>query len=177
MPPAARESDEFEAAWASIVAGFDHTAPAEQRPSPSSEDSAPDSDRPKPERSKPDGPTLDRPRLMPRFVDGRTDQSGPSILDGLDTFGANMPDDDDEEDFEPPPPPPLPRLAPVTIIGVLGIVLGFLAVVRPEWFSILLPESTAEILGGFALVLGTVALVARLRSGSDDDDPDQGAHI
>jgi len=154
-PPAARESDEFEATWASIVAGFDRTAPAD-RPWPASED---------------------RPAIQPRFTDERRDR-GPSILDGLDTFGANLPEDEDDEDFTPPPPPPLPRVGMVPIIGVLGIVVGFLAVIRPEWFATLIPPATAEIMGAAGLLLGTVLLIGRLRSGSDeDDDPDRGAAV
>ncbi len=191
-PPAARESDEFEAAWASIVAGFDHTAPAD-RPWPASEDVTPPSppasapgsdpgtaagsDPASAAGSNPAAAPAERPSLQPRFTDERRDQ-GPSILDGLDTFGANLPEGEDDEDFTPPPPPPLPRVGMVPVIGVLGIVVGFLAVVRPEWFASLIPPATAEIMGAAGLLLGTVLLIGRLRSGSDeDDDPDRGAAV
>jgi hypothetical protein len=175
-PPAARESDEFEAAWASIVAGFDHTAPAD-RPWPASEDVTPPSPPASAAGSEPATAPVERPAVQPRFTDERRDP-GPSILDGLDTFGANLPEDEDDEDFTPPPPPPLPRVGMVPIIGVLGIVVGFLAVIRPEWFATLIPPATAEIMGAAGLLLGTVLLIGRLRSGSDeDDDPDRGAAV
>ncbi len=161
-PPPGRDGEEFETAWASIVAGFDHSAPSGQRPWPSSEDVT-------------GGPDAS-PKKVPRFHDERIERPEPSILDGLDTFGADLPDED-EEDYSPPPPPPLPRIALVTVVGVLGIVVGFLAVVRPDWFATLVPAATAEILGGAALVFGTILLVGRLRSGSDEDGEDDGARI
>lgn len=104
--------------------------------------------------------------------------AGPSLLDGLDTFGRDLPDsEDDDEDYHPPPPPPLPRLAGITVIGMLGIIVGIAVIIYPA----LLPVSTgfAEMLGGTCLVAGGIALIARLRSGDEDDydDPDNGAVV
>ncbi len=103
---------------------------------------------------------------------------GPSLLDGLDTFGRGLPDDEDDgEDYHPPAPPPLPRFAGITVIGMLGIIVGIAVIIYPA----LLPVSTgfAEILGGTCLVAGGIALIARLRSGDEDndDDPDNGAIV
>lgn len=104
--------------------------------------------------------------------------TGPSLLDGLDTFGRDLPDDeDDDEDYHPPAPPPLPRFAGITVIGMLGIIVGIAVIIYPA----LLPVSTgfAEILGATCLVAGGIALIARLRSGDEDDydDPDNGAVV
>ena len=89
-----------------------------------------------------------------------------------------MPDDeDDDEDYHPPAPPPLPRFAGITVIGMLGIVVGIAVIIYPA----LLPVSTgfAEILGGTCLIAGGIALIARLRSGDEDDedDPENGAVV
>jgi hypothetical protein len=106
--------------------------------------------------------------------------AGPSLLDGLDTFGRDLPDDEDQdgdEDYHPPAPPPLPRFAGITVIGMLGIIVGIAVIIYPA----MLPVSTgfAEILGGACLVAGGAALIARLRSGDEDDydDPDNGAVV
>jgi len=101
--------------------------------------------------------------------------AGGSLLDGLDSFGAELRDDEDE-DYHPPAPPPLPRLAGITIVAVLGVIVGIIVIIWPG----LLPMSTtgAALLGGTCLVAGGIALIARLRSGDDDeDDPDDGAVV
>jgi hypothetical protein len=63
------------------------------------------------------------------------------------------------------------------VIGMLGIIVGIAVIIYPA----LLPVSTgfAEILGGACLVAGGAALIARLRSGDEDDydDPDNGAVV
>ncbi len=205
--PAARSTSEFDAAWASIVASFDAPPAAGPRPWPASEDdnragtARPMSD---PTRAIPDitwpppsdptistssdpmassaAPSTSPPPASepPRSVRDRNDDidNGPSLLDGLDTFGRDLPDDeDDDEDYHPPAPPPLPRFAGITVIGMLGIIVGIAVIIYPA----LLPVSTgfAEVLGGTCLVAGGAALIARLRSGDedDDDDPDNGAVV
>ena len=47
------------------------------------------------------------------------------LLDGLDTFGADLDDDDENDRYVPPPPPPLPRISKYAVMGALGVVLGF----------------------------------------------------
>jgi hypothetical protein len=103
---------------------------------------------------------------------------GRSLLDGLDTFGRDLPDEEDEdEEYHPPAPPPLPRFAGITVVGMLAIIVGIAVIIYPA----LLPVSTgfAEILGGACLVAGGATLIARLRSGDEDDydDPDNGAVV
>jgi hypothetical protein len=202
--PAARSTSEFESAWASIVASFDAPPAAGPRPWPASEDDnrggagRPMSD---PTRAIPDTtwPPLNDPTIStsdpmassgvpsaspppapepPRSLrDGNDNLDGPSLLDGLDTFGRDLPDDEDDEDYHPPAPPPLPRFAGITVIGMLGIIVGIAVIIYPA----LLPVSTgfSEVLGGTCLVAGGIALIARLRSGDedDDDDPDNGAVV
>jgi hypothetical protein len=100
-----------------------------------------------------------------------------SLLDGLDTLGANASDDDEDENYHPPAPPPLPRFAGVTVIAVLGIVIGIAVLISPSLLPV--STSTAAILGCAGIVGGGIALIARLRPGDDDDpdDPDQGAVV
>lgn len=163
-PPAAREGDEFEAAWASIVAGFHSGSDTTTTPWPAGEDVGSHG------TAQASGP---RPARRSEIDDPSTE---PSLLDGLDSLGTRLPDND--EDYQPPAPPPLPRLAFVTIMGILGVILGVAIIADPD----LLPvgESNAAILGGVCLLAGGVALIGRLRPGNPDDepeDPDDGAVV
>lgn len=99
-----------------------------------------------------------------------------SLLDALDTFGANLPDDDPGE-FVPPEPPPVPRPALPTVLAVIAVVAGLVVFLQPRLLSFL-SESLA-MFAGFAMVVGgSAALVWRLRPGGDDEaDPDQGAKV
>jgi hypothetical protein len=99
----------------------------------------------------------------------------PSLLDGLDTFGAHLPDEP-EEGYTPPPPPPLPQLSPAAVFGVLAIVAGFILFVFP---TVLPVDRGLAILLGFAGVVGGfVTLIWRLRPDHDEDeDPDDGAVV
>jgi hypothetical protein len=133
-----------------------------------------------PSASQPPAPPDPQTPKPPKTVRDGNDHidAGPSLLDGLDTFGRDLPDDEDgDEDYHPPAPPPLPRFAGITVIGMLGIIVGIAVIIYPA----LLPVSTgfAEILGGACLVAGGAALIARLRSGDEDDydDPDNGAVV
>ena len=106
-----------------------------------------------PSASQPPPPPAPQTPKPPKTARDRNDDidAGPSLLDGLDTFGRDLPDDEDEdgdEDYHPPAPPPLPRFAGITVIGMLGIIVGIAVIIYPA----LLPMSTgfAEILGGRA---------------------------
>jgi hypothetical protein len=116
---------------------------------------------------------------LPRWQGGTIDpvDDRPSLLDGLDTFGAGLDDEEDEEGYTPPPPPPLPRLAPATIAAVAGILAGVLLLFDPGLLPV---QSTAAMALGLAGILaGFITLIWRLRSGDDDDDwdPDDGAVV
>ncbi|MDO3704573.1 DUF308 domain-containing protein [Micromonospora sp. C28SCA-DRY-2] len=180
------DEPDIEAEWARIVAGFHATPAAGDTPWPAAEDVDPD----EPTASgpvtragadEPAGPTATDVRRLPYAADisgisvgpGRQDE--PSLLDGLDTFGADLPDDDEDERYTPPPPPPLPRISKYATAGVLAIVVGFTLFLFPD----LLPVDRAVVtLFGFTGILaGFVTLIWRLRPGDSDDDPDDGAVV
>ncbi|MEV1147395.1 DUF308 domain-containing protein, partial [Micromonospora sp. NPDC049799] len=130
----------------------------------------------------PTGPTATDVRRLPWAADvsgitvGRGRQDEPSLLDGLDTFGADLPDDDEEEGYTPPPPPPLPRFSKYAVLGVLGIVVGFVLFLFPD----VLPADRAVVtlLGFTGILAGFVTLIWRLRPGDEDDrDPHDGAVV
>ncbi|WP_431947506.1 DUF308 domain-containing protein [Micromonospora marina] len=185
-PPRADEPD-VEAEWAKIVAGF-HTAPSTgSHPWPAAEDV---DDPPAPgtaagsRAEEPAGPTATDVRRLPYAADisgvslSRDRHDEPSLLDGLDTFGANLPDEaSDEEHYTPPPPPPLPRFSKYAVLGVACIVLGFLLFLSPTVVSLVDP-SVVTLLGFTGILAGFVMLIWRLRPGDrDDHDPDDGAVV
>ncbi|SBT44920.1 DUF308 domain-containing protein [Micromonospora auratinigra] len=189
-PPRDDEPD-IEAEWAKIVAGFHLTPDAGTHPWPAAEDVDDPTDPVDPtagptgggggRAEEPAGPTATDVRRLPYAADvsgvsvspGRPDE--PSLLDGLDTFGAGLPDE--EEHYTPPPPPPLPRFSKYAVVGVLCIVLGFLLFLSPTLLSTVDP-SVVTLFGFTGILAGFVMLIWRLRPGdSDDDDPDDGAVV
>jgi hypothetical protein len=156
---------DMDAAWAAIVAGFHENGSAAW---PASEDVTRDTDEPA------GGGTTVAPR-------GLTDGRGAigdelSLLDGLDRFGAGLPDEE-TEGYVPPPPPPLPKPTLPTVLASAGIGGGFLLVLWPELLPI--GRDSALLLGFASIIAGFVTLVWRLRPGdeSDDVDPDDGAKV
>ncbi|MEH1101236.1 DUF308 domain-containing protein [Micromonospora sp. CPCC 205561] len=186
------DEPDIEAEWARIVAGF-HTAPrGGDNPWPAAEDV---DDAPGPAgdpvalgtSDEPAGPTATDVRRLPYAADvsgvslsprgGTTDE--PSLLDGLDTFGADLPDDEGgDERYTPPPPPPLPRFSKYAVVGMLAIVVGFVLFLFPSVFPVADP-SVVNLFGFTGILAGFVALIWRLRPGGDDDerDPDDGAVV
>ncbi|MBY8875857.1 DUF308 domain-containing protein [Micromonospora sp. PLK6-60] len=188
--PAARDAEpDVDAEWARIVAGF-HTAPtAGAHPWPAAEDVDDDPvERPGPAagpagRTGADdapGPTATDVRRLPYAADvsgisvGRDRPDEPSLLDGLDTFGADLPGDE-EEGYTPPPPPPLPRVSKYAVVGVLCILVGFVFFLRPTLLPI--DSSVVTLLGFTGILAGFVTLIWRLRPGDEDRDPDDGAVV
>lgn len=158
---------DVDSAFREIIAGFHRDVEPTATPWPASEDI-----------------TLDEPRLLPSVdpaVANRTrsgDSEEPSLLDALDTFGAELPDDsdDDDEGYTPPPPPPLPRISAAATVGVLAIVAGLLLFVFPELLP--LDGDTVLIIAFGSIVAGFGTLIWRLRPGDeDDDDLDDGARV
>jgi len=163
-------ADSVDDAWAKIVAGFDAEVDTPRRPWPDTEeisDSGPlrwgIGPGRQPARTEPTTPEI-----------GASPES--SLLDGLDTFGADLPDD--EDGYTPPAAPPVPRPSLPTALAVAGIVFGLILFLSPD----LLPtsENVAMLTGFTAIIAGFATLVWRLRPGDEDDedsDPDQGARV
>ncbi len=72
----------------------------------------------------------------------------------------------------------MPHLATITILGLVGVVGGIVVILYPELLPGLTSTSSA-VLGCMFIVAGAVALIGRLRSGTDDDadGPDDGAVV
>ena len=172
--PPATEPD-VDAEWAKIVAGFHTTVDPTASPWPASEEIGPKAP-PDPTRETSPPPTAtDLPAVT--FNRRRTDQPEERpLLDGLDTFGADLDDDDDEDDrYVPPPPPPLPRISKYAVMGALGVMVGFVLFLFPGVLPI--RRDYVTLMGFAAIVSGAVMLVWRLRSGDDEDDFDDGAVV
>jgi hypothetical protein len=161
--PEASQSD-VDAEWLKIIAAF-HSTPSEIPEAESVE--RPRQPPPMPSATDISGITLNRRRTDPQPPE-------PSLLDGLDTFGADAPDDD-EDRYIPPPPPPFPRISKYAVAGVLGILVGFVLFLRPTLLPV--DRDLVTLIGFAAIVAGAVTLVWRLRSGEDDDDFDDGAVV
>ncbi len=200
-------ADRVDDVFASIVADFDtdHGTASGPRPWPEAEDLTEPDDRTggqPAERSGRTGPGVDPEagpgvdpgdgtaggpatagsgRVLHRWADSTLDpDTGPSLLDGLDTFGTGLPDDPtDEEGYTPPPPPPLPRITAVPVLAVVAIIVGIAVLVHPAILPI--TESMAMVFGFAGIIGGFITLVTRLRPGDDDDEdrlgPDGGAVV
>jgi hypothetical protein len=165
-PPDPTREPDIEAEWAKIVAGFHTTIDPTAAPWPASED-LPSAPEPPP---APGEPAQHNRR--------RTDQPAePTVLESFDAFGPDLDEDDEDEDrFVPPPPPPLPHISKYAVMGLLGVVLGFVLFLFPDLLPI--DRDYVIMLGFAAIVSGAVMLVWRLRSGDDDeDDFDDGAVV
>jgi hypothetical protein len=174
---AAKEPD-VETEWARIVAGYHADLDVRTPPWPASEDvpsgRAPEVRAPE-VRAESDGLT-DATHVTDITLTPRKPKPEPSLLDGLDTFGAHLPSDDENEGYTPPPPPPLPRISKYAVVGILAIIGGFLLFLFPNLAPI--DRSVATILGFAAILCGFVTLILRLRSGEDEEeDPDDGAVV
>jgi hypothetical protein len=160
---------DLDATFAGIVAGFDRQVDPTAATWPAAENLPTVAIGPEPPATTPGvaGP-----------VDAR-DLTEPSLLDALDTFGTDLPGDEPPERFVPPPPPPLPRFSRQTVLGWVAILVGLILLVgRPD----LLPtDRSTTMLLGFAMILGgAVALILRLRPGTDPDEerpPNDGAQV
>jgi hypothetical protein len=188
--PGDERDDDLDDAWAEIVAGYDTEVDATAVSWPDAEnvrpaeDSGPAGDagrsgEPTTETEDTNDDEQDAERDGTARRPGRPSWEGqPSLLTALDTFGTDLPDEpDDEEGYTPPPPPPLPRISKYAVVGVLGIVAGFVLFIKPSLLPI---DSDVSMLIGFTAILaGFGTLVWRLRPGDDGDDydPDDGARV
>ncbi|MFI5896023.1 DUF308 domain-containing protein [Actinoplanes sp. NPDC051513] len=171
-PPSADPTAEpdIEAEWAKIVAGFHTTVDPTAEPWPAAE-GLPAAPEPPPAVPPPAeaGPVEHNRRRIDRPAE-------PTLIDGLDTFGADLEDDEEDERYVPPPPPPLPRISKYAVMGIIGVVLGFVLFIFPGLLPV--ARDYVTLIGFAAIVSGAVMLVWRLRSGDDDeDDFDDGAVV
>ncbi|MER7165987.1 DUF308 domain-containing protein [Micromonospora sp. NPDC000207] len=187
-PGRSRQEPDVDAEWARIVAGYHESTAPERRSWPAAEDVDDDEPGPVAGSSTRNGtedagaPTATDVRRLPYAADvsgisvGPRDRGDePSLLDGLDTFGAQLPDDDTDDRYVPPPPPPLPRMSKYAVVGVLALVLGFVLFVFPTLLPV--DRSVVTLLGFTGILAGFVTLIWRLRPGDADDDPDDGAVV
>ena len=178
---------DVEAAWEKIVAGYDAEVDATAAPPWPAAENLPDAGgftlSQDPTRAV-EPPAAPGPvTRLPSAADfsgvsvGKRTDDEPSLLDGLDTFGNDLPDDpDDDEGYTPPPPPPLPRISKFTVAGTLGIIVGFVLFLFPGLVPV--DRSVVTVFGFVAILAGFVTLISRLRHGDDDDiDPDDGARV
>jgi hypothetical protein len=179
------DSVDVDAAWARIVAAYDAETDDTTPPWPAAENV--------PERALDDtDPDLGRrlgleageveardsipdrgDRVLDRPVTRSPDE--PTLLDALDTFGADLPDSD--EGYTPPPPPPVPRPPAPVVLALVGIVGGLVLFFKPELLPI---DADVTLLLGFgALLAGVITLIWRLRPGDEEDDgsDDDGAIV
>jgi hypothetical protein len=158
------DDTDIEEAFAGIVAGFDVDVDAADPPWPEAEDVPADRPQPRTNLTRWTRTTVDLP------------PAEPTLLDGLDTFGADLPDE--EEGYTPPPPPPLPRISPPVVVAVLSIVAGLVLFFNPGLLGV--DDNVTMVLGFGGILAGFITLIWRLRSGNDDDDsydPDDGAVV
>jgi hypothetical protein len=99
----------------------------------------------------------------------------PSLLDGLDTFGAHLPDDTPEK-FVPPPPPPWPKVPFAAILAVVSVIFGFVLFFDRGLLPV--PSEVGMLLGVAGVLGGAAALIMRLRPGTEEDESgDDGAVV
>lgn len=166
--PARPPLDE-DAAWAALVAGFD------EEPEPGAAAAWPEAENvpegPSPDEPDPDGPRAADAALPPPT---RSIVVHPVIAGPRD---YELADDEDDAHFVPPEPPPLPeadvttKFAWIAVLGGPLLLLGFILLqIELTWWAVLV--GVGGFLGGFA------TLVARMRTGEDDDDlPGGGAVV
>ncbi|WP_326556695.1 DUF308 domain-containing protein [Micromonospora sp. NBC_01796] len=187
-PTPSRPDPDVDAEWARIVAGYHADVTEGARPWPAAEDVSADEPVDKTGSAtgtatrtgqESAGPATEvRPLQSATDISGisldpRSDQG--SLLDGLDTFGADLPDGT-EDRYIPPPPPPLPHVSKYAVAGVLAVVLGFILFVFPSLLPI--DRGLVTLIGFTGILSGFVTLIWRLRSGDEeDDDPDDGAVV
>jgi len=178
--PGPAAGPDVDATFAGIVAGFDRQVDPTAASWPAAENlpghpTGTGAGAAAPAAETAPEPTPRRPGPGP--VDGRW-LTESSLLDGLDTFGAGLPDQEPPERFVPPPPPPLPRLSRQTVLGALAVVVGLVLLLGGV--DLPLDRNTTLLLGFAAILGGAVALILRLRPGTDPEEdtrPDDGAQV
>ena len=168
MPPDPAGPTDLDDAWAAIVAGYHRDVDAAAVGWPAAEDAEqaePPDDSAEPGAARHLGP-------WPRAAETER-----SLLDALDTLGADLPDEPDgDEGYTPPPAPPVPRPTAPFILGILGILGGLAVALSPGLLPI--RYEVAFGLGVGALLAGVATLIWRLSPRDAEDEPfDDGAVV
>jgi hypothetical protein len=171
---------DMEAAWASIVAGYDAVPDGTAAPWPAAEDlpdrRADDTDPDLGRRLDLAIEDLDEPPARAPATSPPPPPEEPTLLDALDTFGAELPETE-EEGYTPPPPPPVPRPPAAVVLALLAIAGGLFLFFEPDLLPV---AANVSLVTGFGLLLaGVVTLIWRLRPGDEDDEgpDDDGAVV
>jgi hypothetical protein len=159
---------QFDATFAGIVAGFDRPVDPTAATWPSAENVA----EPEPPVGSTSLGPVDARHITEPLIAG-DDVADPDPSAGQPDVSAGEPADR----FVPPPPPPLPRLSRQATLGALAVLTGLALVLWPGAGP--LDRGESILLGFAALFGGAVALILRLRPGTDPDDqhPDDGARV
>ncbi|WP_333769698.1 hypothetical protein [Streptomyces sp. IBSBF 2435] len=156
-----------DAVWAALIAGYDVD------PEPGAAAAWPEAENVPPPRDDPEPPGPAAVNTAPPPAD-RTIVIHPVIRGPRDYEPA---EDDEDGHYVPPEPPPLPdadvttKFAWVAVLGGPLLLLAFVLLqIELTWWATTL--GVGGFLGGFA------TLVARMRTGEDDDDlPGGGAVV
>jgi hypothetical protein len=161
--------EDFEDAWAQIVAGLsaDEGLGAQREPSSAEPGEGPPDDAPA------SGPTVD-PGLAALFEPLRRPPAEPRAP--ARDPGAFVDNWDDEGHFVPPPPPDLPEGTPVKRLAWAGLLGGptILALVALTGWD---PPRIVAIAAGLATLAGFVTLVWQMPESREDAGWDDGARL
>jgi hypothetical protein len=167
--PARPPLDE-DAAWAALIAGYDdEPEPGTAAAWPDAEN-VPDAPEPAADSDRPDSTP---PAVSTVLPPNRSIVIHP-VISGPRDF--ELADDDEDAHFVPPEPPPLPdadvttKFAWLAVLGGPLLLLAFILFqIELTWWAITV--GIGGFLGGFA------TLVARMRTGEDDDEMPGGGAV
>lgn len=157
-----------DAAWAALVAGFDAEPEPGTVPSWPEAENVPADDAPVEEPPAAPAPSPVAPAGPPT----RSIVIHP-VIRGPRDFEL---EEDADAHFVPPEPPPLPEADLTTKFGWIAVLGGPLLLIS----FVLLQFDLAWwvlLVGGGGFVGGFATLVARMRTGDEDDDPTSGAVV
>lgn len=174
-----RPSTDLDVTFAGIVADFNRPVDPTAASWPSVENAPADSTTVWPAAEDVEVESKPEPAVPAAGPVDARDLTEPSLLDGLDPAAAYDYPEELPETFVPPPPPPLPRLSRQAVLGGVAIVVGLVLVLgQPDVLA--LDRSTTILLGFASILGGAVALILRLRPGTDPEEqppPDDGAQV
>ncbi|MFI0942285.1 hypothetical protein [Streptomyces sp. NPDC021020] len=171
-PPRPDTPLDEEAVWAALVAGYDEEPEPGTVAWPEAENVPPAKAAAAAEAEPEPGPDATDPAAVSTVPppSDRTIVIHPVIRGPRD---YEVPDDEEDAHFVPPEPPPLPeadvttKFAWIAVLGGPLLLLAFVLLqIEMTWWAATV--GIGGFLGGFA------TLVARMRTGEDEDDDDPG---